>query len=92
MDRGADLATAMCLASAVLEKPLPDKTILIGEVGLTGELRPSSQMDTRIKEAVRLGYTNILIPFSSKIQENSVHIIKAEDINAAIRSLFLKDQ
>ena len=92
LDRGADLATAMCLASAVLEKPLPEKTILIGEVGLTGELRPSSQMDTRIKEAARLGYTKILIPSSSKIQENNSYLIRVDDINAAIRYLFLNNQ
>ena len=92
LDRGADFATAMCLASAVLEKPLPEKTILIGEVGLTGELRPSSQMDTRIKEAARLGYTKILIPSSSKIQENNSYLIRVDDINAAIRYLFLNNQ
>ena len=89
LDRGADLATAMCLASAVLEKPLPEKTVLIGEVGLTGELRPSSQMETRIKEAIRLGYDNILIPSSSKIQEKGISIKRADDINSAIRLLFL---
>ncbi len=89
LDRGADLATAMCLASAVLEKPIPEKTVLIGEVGLTGELRPSSQMETRIKEAMRLGYTGILIPASSKIPDSAFPVKKAEDINAAIRMLFL---
>ncbi len=89
LDRGADLATAMCLASAVLEKPLPEKTVLIGEVGLTGEIRPVSQLETRIREAVRLGYTKILLPSRSKFTESGFTAVRVEDVSDAIRALFL---
>ena len=92
LDRGADLATAMCLASSVLEKPLPEKTVLIGEVGLTGEVRPVSQLETRIREAVRLGYSTLLLPARSKFTQGDFTAIRVSDISEAIRALFLPAQ
>lgn len=90
LDRGADLATAMCLASAILEKPLPEKTVLIGEVGLTGEIRPVSQLDTRLREAVRLGYTKILLPARSKTAVEGFAAVRVSDVSEAIRALFME--
>lgn len=89
LDRGADLATAMCLASAVLEKPLPAHTVLIGEVGLTGEVRPVSQLETRIREAGRLGYDRILLPARAKLPDGLCTPVRVKDVNDAIRALFL---
>jgi len=89
VDRGADLATAMCVASSILEKPLPEKTVLIGEVGLTGEIRAASQLDTRVKEAVRLGYTTVLVPARAKIADLGCRLVRVGDISEAIRALFM---
>lgn len=89
LDRGADLATAMCIASSILEKPLPNQTVLIGEVGLTGEIRPVSQLDTRVKEALRLGFTTILIPSRGKISQSHPGLVRVADVSSAIRHLFL---
>jgi DNA repair protein RadA/Sms len=89
VDRGADLATAMCVASSILEKPLPEKTVLIGEVGLTGEIRAASQLDTRVKEAVRLGYTTVLVPARAKIADPGCRLVRVGDISEAIRALFM---
>ena len=89
VDRGADLATAMCVASSILEKPLPEKTVLIGEVGLTGEIRSASQLDTRIKEAVRLGYETVLIPSRAKVGDHACRLVRVGDISEAIRALFM---
>lgn len=52
----ADLAVAAALISALKNKPTPSKTILFGEVGLAGEVRPVSQTDNRLKEAQKLGF------------------------------------
>ncbi len=90
LDRGADLATAMCIASSLLEKPLPEKTVLIGEVGLTGEIRSASQLDTRVREAVRLGYTTVLIPARSKVADHGCKLVRVSDISEAIRALFME--
>ncbi|MBQ6235276.1 MAG: DNA repair protein RadA [Clostridia bacterium] len=90
VDRGADLATAMCVASSILEKPLPEKTVLIGEVGLTGEIRSAAQLDTRVKEAVRLGYETILIPARAKVADHDCRLVRVSDISEAIRALFME--
>lgn len=90
VDRGADLATAMCVASSILEKPLPEKTVLIGEVGLTGEIRAASQLDTRVREAVRLGYTTVLVPARAKIADPGCRLVRVGDISEAIRALFME--
>jgi DNA repair protein RadA/Sms len=90
VDRGADLATAMCVASSILEKPLPEKTVVIGEVGLTGEIRSASQLDTRIKEAVRLGYTTVLIPARGKVSDHACKLVRVSDVSEAIRALFME--
>ena len=68
-ERGADLAVALCVASAILDKPLPANTAAIGELGLTGELRGASQMETRLKECARLGYTRVLIPKNVRVPQ-----------------------
>ncbi|MGO1859221.1 magnesium chelatase domain-containing protein, partial [Ancrocorticia populi] len=58
----ADAAIALALASAYLDLPLAPGVIAIGEVSLTGELRPVSGLSHRLSEAARLGFTVALIP------------------------------
>ncbi len=55
-----DLGLAVAIASSLKNKPLPKKTVFIGEVGLQGEIRTVALLDRRIKEAKRLGYKNII--------------------------------
>ena len=61
-DRGADLAAVLAVAPACYDKPVPPHTAAIGEVGLTGDVRPVGQMNARLKECLRLGYTSVLVP------------------------------
>jgi DNA repair protein RadA/Sms len=58
----ADLAATMALISALLDIPLPDGLVCFGEIGLTGEIRPSARADARLKESQKLGFTRALIP------------------------------
>lgn len=58
----ADLAIIAALASSYYEKPIPCDVALLGEVGLGGEIRPVTQLDRRISEAVKLGFKTIIIP------------------------------
>ena len=60
----ADLAVAIAVASAALDKPAPDTLAAIGEVGLTGEIRAVNQLNQRLSELHRLGFTRCLIPRS----------------------------
>lgn len=66
-ERGADLAVALCIASALADKALPPHTAAIGELGLTGELRGTAQMETRLRECLRLGYTHVLLPKHARV-------------------------
>ena len=61
-ERSADLAIALCIASALMDVALPPHTAALGEIGLTGELRAATRTDVRVAECVRLGYETILVP------------------------------
>jgi DNA repair protein RadA/Sms len=58
----ADLAVAVAITSSVKDLPVKADTILIGEVGLSGELRMASQMNERLNEAAKLGFKTAIIP------------------------------
>ena len=58
----ADLAAVVALASSYLDRPVPSGLVAIGEVGLTGELRMVNQLEQRISEVRRLGFTRCVIP------------------------------
>jgi len=60
-DPGADLACAAALASSFRNRPVPAHTLLIGEVGLAGEVRAVSQPEIRLAEAARLGFERALM-------------------------------
>ena len=57
-----DLAIALAIASAHMNRPLPTGTIAVGELGLGGEIRSVSQIEHRLREASRLGLGNAIVP------------------------------
>jgi DNA repair protein RadA/Sms len=57
-----DLGVLAALASSHLNRPIPPRTILFGEVGLAGEVRAVSRPELRIKEAARLGFDRCFLP------------------------------
>ena len=69
-----DLAVAFAIYSSLQEKPLPHGIVFIGEIGLSGEVRPARFMETRIKEAKKLGFGKIICP--SQIKEDGIIFIK----------------
>jgi len=58
----ADLAVAAALASSISGRPVPADMVVFGEIGLSGEVRPVGQMEARLKEAEKLGFTAALLP------------------------------
>ncbi len=64
-DPGTDLAVMAALASSYRDRALPPSTALLGEIGLTGEVRAVSQVRARAKECARLGFTRIVLPRGS---------------------------
>ncbi len=58
----ADLAAAIALVSSVRDRPVPADLAVIGEIGLSGELRSVGQLEVRLNEAARLGFRKVIIP------------------------------
>lgn len=61
----SDLALVAAIASAASGRPLRDGVAAIGEVGLTGEVRPVSQMERRASECAKMGFTKLIVPADS---------------------------
>ena len=64
----SDLGVVAAVASSFLEKPIDARCLLIGEVGLAGEVRAVSQADVRVREAIKLGFSRCVLPESSRRQ------------------------
>ncbi len=62
----ADLSVAVAIASSVKDRPVHADMAFVGEVGLSGELRAVSQLDTRLKESAKLGFRRCIIPQSTR--------------------------
>jgi DNA repair protein RadA/Sms len=58
----ADLAVAAAAASSVARVPLPDRWVILGEVGLTGEVRAVARTESRLREAGRMGFVGAVLP------------------------------
>ncbi len=58
----ADLGIAVAIASSLRDAPLSSHDVMIGEIGLTGEVRSVSKLEQRIKEADKLGFTRCIVP------------------------------
>lgn len=86
-DPSADLAVAIALASAYADLPLPATTVVVGEVGLAGDLRPVSGMDRRLAEAARLGFTTALTPPGAPATVGGLRTVPAANIVAALHHL-----
>ena len=67
-DTACDLAVLLAVVSSLLDKPVPDDTIAIGEVGLGGEVRSINNLDARVKEAMRIGFRRVILPRHSLSQ------------------------
>jgi DNA repair protein RadA/Sms len=61
---GLDLAVALALASSLRDRPVDPRTVVVGELGLLGELRPVGGLDRRLREAARLGFERAIVPAS----------------------------
>ena len=84
----ADLAICLAIYSALHNKPVDPKMVAIGEVGLAGELRTVGDMEKRVKEAVKLGFNQIMIPRSAKVKKPAkADIIAVAGLNEAFKFL-----
>ena len=61
-ETACDLAVCLAMVSSMMDKPIDDKTVAIGEVGLGGEVRNVTFLELRLREAQRIGFTRAIVP------------------------------
>ena len=89
VETGADAAVVAALASSVVDRPLSDDAVFVGEVGLGGELRPVGQMERRLGEAARLGYARAFVPARTRLGgEPPLRIEEVDDVRSLFARLF----
>ncbi len=83
-----DLGMVMAIASSLKDRPIDDKTIVFGEVGLSGEVRAVNMARERVREAAKLGFTTCILPkvcMKGMKPVEGIHCIGVENIGEAIR-------
>jgi DNA repair protein RadA/Sms len=85
----ADLAVLMAIYSSFKNKPLGAKSLVFGEVGLAGEIRPVQRGQERLREAAKLGFTRALIPAANKPRQTieGIAIVAVDRIDQALQQL-----
>ena len=84
LEPATDLAVLMAVVSASEDRPLPVDLVVLGEVGLSGELRPVPGIDRRLAEAARLGFTTALVPTGSGRGPGGISVHEVADAGAAL--------
>ena len=85
----ADLAIAAAIASSVKDQPVPADMVLLGEIGLSGELRAAGQLPARLREAAKLGFKRAVIPSSAMCADGlprDLEITRARALRDALKS------
>ena len=84
-----DLSIAMALISSLKDTPVDEKAVVFGEIGLAGEIRSVSQAQMRINEAVRLGFTKIVLPFHNLkgVSCDEAELIGVKNIREAFEAI-----
>jgi DNA repair protein RadA/Sms len=85
----ADLAVLLATHSSLINKPLPANTVVFGEVGLAGEVRAVQDAETRLKEAVKLGFTSAIIPAQCHFHKPvpGISVIKVARVDQALNAI-----
>jgi DNA repair protein RadA/Sms len=84
-DPGSDLAVCLAIASAQLDTAIPADVLAIGEIALSGDVRPVPFLSQRVAEARRLGFTRILVPAGSRDRVDGVTEIR--HLEAGLRAI-----
>ncbi len=93
-ETAADLGVISAILSSINEVEVPRRTVIIAEVGLSGELRPVKSLEARLNEAEKLGYTKALVPQNNPGLdqiEPDLDLYPASDVSEALRELQLKE-
>jgi DNA repair protein RadA/Sms len=86
---GTDLGVALAVASSFRARPVLDRTLAVGEVSLSGELRRVSRVDARVREAAQMGFVRAGVPAAqaSDAQDLGLEVVPLESVKQAIEQL-----
>jgi len=87
----ADLGIVAAVASSFLDRPVRANTVILGEVGLTGEVRGVSQIDSRVAESRKMGFTRCVLPKSSLEQsrgDTGMTLLGVSTVDEAVEIMF----
>jgi DNA repair protein RadA/Sms len=90
LEPAADLATAIAIASNFRERPVPASSIFLGEIGLAGEVRAVSQIEKRLREAVRQGFTRAIVPKHNSRKLPTIaglQVVPVDSVSTAIEAV-----
>lgn len=95
-ETACDLPVCLAMASSLLDLPVPEKTLAIGEVGLGGEIRSVPHLETRLREAQRVGFDTAIVPkhnlkMIDPAQFPGLHLVGAAYLREAINAIKLKN-
>jgi DNA repair protein RadA/Sms len=91
----ADLAIAAAVASSMKDVPVRADTVLIGEIGLAGELRMPGQMPVRLREAAKLGFKTAVVPkrlHKGEPWPDGIVIVEARSLYQALETALILDK
>ena len=85
----ADLAVLLAVSSSLRNKALPAKSLVFGEVGLAGEIRPVQRGQDRIREAAKLGFRTVVAPTLNKPKQGveGIEVVAVERVSDALEFL-----
>ncbi len=89
IEPAVDMAIVSAIASSFLDKPVPDGTVVLGEVGLTGEVRAIGQVDTRVAEVKKMGFKRCLVPDGNFKRIRDIEGIKVAGIKTVSEAVDL---
>lgn len=90
-ETGVDLALCCAVASSVSDNPIASNVVIVGEVGLAGEVRGVPWVDRRLSEAARLGFTTAIVPAGSLTTDPPLKVVPVATLAGAVEALGLSE-
>lgn len=87
----ADMAAAAALLSALYDAPIPQGTVIIGEIGLSGEIRSVARTEARLRESEKLGFTTAYVPKTANVKAFkglTISLKHVDNVTELARALF----
>ena len=81
----ADLGIALAIATCANDIVVDSQTVIIGEIGLSGEIHPVENIERRLKEAIASGFKKAIIPWANKVESDKIEIVSVKKLMDAIK-------